>query len=583
MRRRLWLAVVVVLAMLPAASGAADTSRPPLDYTTLADQLSQPEYGETLTEHVRLPMDDGVEILVEITRPDPATHPGLRVPVILSASPYHIASDNRRGQGEMDLPEDADGTSLGLTGYFPQRGYAVAAMDLRGTGDSGGCLDHLGPRDRADLAEVITWLASQPWSNGRVGMVGLSYPGFAAANGAATGVDALKTAVIIAGGASMYDHQFQHGVPYFLQYAGPIAAYPALTSTRYAGGLPAVTYYLSGGERPLPPSQQYAYAHCQGLQSAATAGSGQVTGQYEQWHAERDVRNELVATDVPLFLVHGVDDHQIRTPAAEWYLGGRFSRPDDKVWIGPWPHAAGNIRGLQWTHALHAWFDRHLQQRAVDTGPGVEAFFDTGDVATAETWTAAEGGVTLFPDASDMTLRLAAPAAHATADFTAQGNVEGPNALAGAPHHHDGGVEFRSEPLAQDLVVLGLPSLRLDASVTGEVVHLVATLWRERDGGARRLLDACAIQPQLREGIETITPVVPGERMQLAPQCFAAAHHLQAGDRLVLRVGTGSDHHFTPFSADARISIHTGPEASAYTLPVRGVTTFPDFLLPQED
>jgi predicted acyl esterase len=576
--RAQWLAVVLVIALVPGVSGAADAAAPPLDYTTVADQLSQPQYGDTLTEQVRLPMADGVEILVEITRPDPASYPDVRVPVILSASPYHISLDDRKGQGEMDLPEDDDGVSLGLTGYFPQRGYAVAAMDLRGTGDSGGCLDHLGPRDRSDLAEVIGWLGSQPWSTGRVGMIGLSYPGFAAANGVATGAAALKTAVIISGGASMYDHQFQHGVPYFLQYAGPIAGYPALTSTRYAGGVTGVSYFLFGGEGTVPPSQQYAYAHCAGLQSAATAGAGQVTGQYEQWHADRDVRDEVATADIPLFMVHGIDDHQIRMPAAEWYFDRRFARADDKVWIGPWPHAAGNTRGLQWTYALHAWFDRHLQQGVVDTGPSVEAFFDTGDVATAEAWTAAEGAVTLFPDASDMRLGLEPPASDAVATFTGRGNIEGPNEVAGGPSHDDGGIEFRTDPLAEDFVVLGLPHLRLDASVTGEVVHLVATLWREDTGGARRLLDACAIQPQLRDGIETLTPVVPGSRMELTPQCFTAAHHLQQGDRLVLRVGTGSEHHFTPFSADAQITVHTGPEATSYTLPVRDLATFPDFL-----
>jgi len=45
-------------------------------------------------------------------------------------------------------------------------------MDLRGTGRSQGCLDHLGLRDARDLKQIVEWAATQRWSNGRVGMTG---------------------------------------------------------------------------------------------------------------------------------------------------------------------------------------------------------------------------------------------------------------------------------------------------------------------------------------------------------------------------------------------------------------------------
>jgi predicted acyl esterase len=58
-------------------------------------------------------------------------------------------------------------------------GFAVCRLDLRGTGSSGGIADDEYPDGEVDdLATVVEWLASQPWSSGRVGMFGTSYSGF---------------------------------------------------------------------------------------------------------------------------------------------------------------------------------------------------------------------------------------------------------------------------------------------------------------------------------------------------------------------------------------------------------------------
>ena len=57
--------------------------------------------------------------------------------------------------------------------------FAVCRVDVRGTGSSeGDATDEYPSSEQRDLAEVIAWLAAQPWSNGRVGMFGTSYSGF---------------------------------------------------------------------------------------------------------------------------------------------------------------------------------------------------------------------------------------------------------------------------------------------------------------------------------------------------------------------------------------------------------------------
>ena len=58
-------------------------------------------------------------------------------------------------------------------------GFVVCRVDVRGTGSSeGDATDEYPEAEQRDLAEVIAWLATQPWSNGRVGMFGTSYSGF---------------------------------------------------------------------------------------------------------------------------------------------------------------------------------------------------------------------------------------------------------------------------------------------------------------------------------------------------------------------------------------------------------------------
>jgi predicted acyl esterase len=113
--------------------------------------------------YVRISMTDGTRLSARLFVPQGSDGPW---PVLLEALPYRkddltasYASEYRRLRDE---------------GRF-----VVARLDLRGTGASEGIAeDEYPPQEQADLAEVIAWLAGQPWSIGRVGMFGTSYSGF---------------------------------------------------------------------------------------------------------------------------------------------------------------------------------------------------------------------------------------------------------------------------------------------------------------------------------------------------------------------------------------------------------------------
>src|SRR4051794_20478489 len=209
---------------LAGLAPAARASTEPTDYTKISG-LSTKRFTDIERTVIELPSFDGTVLHVEIVKPKAAG----RYPVIFQASPYF-------GRQLLPIPEPtpAERDDGRLAEWFPPRGYAVVFMDLRGTGDSRGCIDYLGPNDAGDLKYVIEWAARQSWSNGRVGMTGVSYPGSTPIAAAAQRPKGLETIVPIAGWPGMYHAHFQGGVPFFAHWASTPFVYYAPSTFRKA-------------------------------------------------------------------------------------------------------------------------------------------------------------------------------------------------------------------------------------------------------------------------------------------------------------------------------------------------------------
>jgi predicted acyl esterase len=134
---------------------------------------------------VAIPMADGIVLRGNLFRPDSTA----RFPVIVSLGIYgkdiHFA-DGYAPQWKILTglypglaTEGSSGRWLRWEVPDPERfvpaGFAILVVDARGSGKSPGYLDALSPRETQDYAEVIAWAAAQPWSNGRVGLLGVSY------------------------------------------------------------------------------------------------------------------------------------------------------------------------------------------------------------------------------------------------------------------------------------------------------------------------------------------------------------------------------------------------------------------------
>lgn len=153
-------------------------------------------------EDVEVPMRDGVILRLNLFRPTGAGPS----PVILSANPYGKDRTPKKKRGGwslnkqfrvMNQPEPlriSDQTSWEAPdpAWWVKQGYAVINLDTRGGGHSDGRGDLLSDQEADDIAEVIAWAAVQPWSNGRVGMLGVSYLALSQYKVAALNPPALK-------------------------------------------------------------------------------------------------------------------------------------------------------------------------------------------------------------------------------------------------------------------------------------------------------------------------------------------------------------------------------------------------------
>jgi len=142
------------------------------------------EPGMVIHKDVPIRLRDGREVFGNIFLPKGAG----RWPVILNYSPYgkdvHFSNflPNVWDQLVEQLPEIRANSSLRhLTFESPDPevwtrfGYAVLRVDSYGSGKSAGTLHPNSPQEFLDAAEVVEWAANAEWSNGKVGLLGISY------------------------------------------------------------------------------------------------------------------------------------------------------------------------------------------------------------------------------------------------------------------------------------------------------------------------------------------------------------------------------------------------------------------------
>ncbi len=306
-----------------------------------------------------IPLADGITLAADLHLP---RSPG-RHPTLVSFYPYR--------------KDDIIGSfSVYARHWFAARGYAQLLVDVRGYGGSEGRrAESFHPlEESADAAEVVEWAASQEWSDGRVGVWGVSYGGLMA----------------LAAGAARPPH---------LRAIAPV--YPlwdVAADVLLPGGCPAMigqhqwsTMMLAQGL--APPTYRDADGRWLRIWEARLARIEQDGPEASFWQAhpdpsadywrERTLPIEQIA--VPTFLVGGWRDLFPETVARAF---ARIQAPK-RLLIGPWLHVQPDLAArepVDWLAMLLAFWDEHLRGEAPAGEPPVRVFVQGGGWRTTTSW-----------------------------------------------------------------------------------------------------------------------------------------------------------------------------------------------------
>jgi hypothetical protein len=126
------------------------------------------------------------------------------VPVIAEVGPYY-------DDGDVDALTPADRLGKMLIENYVPHGYGVAQVSVFGTGESNHCMDLMGTDEQRGIDAAVTWLGTQSWSNGKVGLIGKSYDGSTPWQAATFGNPHLATIVPMSGLIGVHELMWRNG------------------------------------------------------------------------------------------------------------------------------------------------------------------------------------------------------------------------------------------------------------------------------------------------------------------------------------------------------------------------------------
>ncbi len=136
-----------------------------------SEVMSRDQYGIVVEKDVSIPMRDGSTLKADIFRPDV---PG-NYPVIMNLGPYQKDKVWVPPEDLEEKPNPMMNWETVNPEWWVPKGYIAIRVDARGTGRSPGAFEAFSYAESLDFADSIEWAAEQPWSNGKVGLLGISY------------------------------------------------------------------------------------------------------------------------------------------------------------------------------------------------------------------------------------------------------------------------------------------------------------------------------------------------------------------------------------------------------------------------
>lgn len=524
-----------------------------------------------------IPMPDGVRLSADLWIPE-STDAEAEHPVLLEYLPYR--------KNESRSPRNYP-----LFTYFVRHGYAVARVDIRGTGNSEGKLIEYEYTDQEqeDGEVVIDWLSKQPFSNGNVGMFGISWGGFNSIHMAMRNPPALKAIIATDATDDLYEDD-----------------------VHYMDGIAHVDAYEAGQDLtnivPAPPGyiidDEYFENRFDTEPWMLIYKKQQLDGPF--WdRASLNTRYESIR--IPTFVIGGwYDGYRDAVGRMLEHLGAPV-----KAMVGPWahsfPHNGYPKPQMEWRREAVRWFDQWL--KGEDTGimeePALAVYvrhWYPPDVALQEVpgeWRFEEGFPidrtdyrSLFLSA-DHSLRNRAPSAGVHSleyDPTVGKEGGGPVMWWGDPTPDqqpmdDASLVYDSEPLEEEIEILGFPRVFLNVSADAPLASWVVRLSDVAPDGSVTQVTGAGFNGAHRNSSRNPEALEPGSEYQLEIELHFTSWVFQPGHRIRVAVTNSQWPMFWPTPYSMTTSMRLGGEnASHLVLPVipYEARPTPDFLPPAE-
>lgn len=506
-------------------------------------ELSQPTHEVIAEKAVKQKMRDGVDLVSEITRPKEDG----KYPVILVRTPYGRVAETIKGS------------------FWARRGYVLVAQDCRGRGDSDGDWDPF-VNERKDGADTIDWITKQPWSNGKVGMIGGSYLALVQWSAAVEHPAALKCIIPqVSPPDPMLNLPYENGA--FM--LAPDIWWSRVVMSKNAD--------LAGAFTPVQNAKGFA---AMPLSIVDDKVLGRDVPFYDKWLARPRLSDwkgaitmaEVAKVKIPVLHISGTWDGDGIGTLLHWE--GLKANGNKQQWLilGPWEHGfnvktkyldqdygPGSV--LELDSVYLRWFDTWLKGRDVGLQkmPKASVFYTGANVwRTGSDWPLpASHPVTWYLGGSAL---LAKGTSKGTLSSTAKASkpdsyVYDPNKIGNMADEmkvqadeaatsilpmakSDGELlAYRTAAFKKATDISGPMEVQLYVSTTARDATFHATLVDELPDGRMRIIGLPGtMRATYINGSEHVKPLTPGRIYKLTIQPWHLAHRFEKGHRAVLIV-----------------------------------------------
>ena len=516
--------------------------------------MSEPQPNSIKIErNLRIPLSDGNQLAADLFRPAA----GGPFPTLISFFPYH--------------KDDFIGAMLSPAMlYFAAHGYAHLLVDFRGLGGSSGIAwEAMDPREGRDGAEAVEWAASQSWSNGNVGMWGISYGAYSSLKTAAEAPTHLKAIVPIEGGTDIYrDFLFPGGCLNCLGAFGAWGSFMLAMNLMPPANIDARSDWYAAWLQRLENGQPYVLPW---VEHPTRDG----------YWSERTVQPSNIK--LPTFMVGGWRDiFPEAVPSTYSQLAG-----PKKLLMGPWMHTMPDTatnEPIEFLPEMKRWFDYWLcgDQNGIIDEPPVTVYLQGANVwQHLSDWPPTRSQIRNFYLADEGRLLEHAGREEGTESYTVDptvGTCAGlwdPTGLGvGMPMDQTNddlrSLTYTTKPLDQDLELAGAGEVRLCAVLTsGNEVNLVAKLCDVESQGKSVLITTGLLKASHLNGSDRPERLRNGHIYDFRIPLFSTSYLIRRGHRLRVSISGADFPHVWPTfnNPDLRI-FYGGERESAVMLPI---------------